>query len=201
MTEHGSFAVVAEQLRSGEGAAAAEVFHRFAGQLLGVARRRFDRRLAHKVDPESVVQSAYKSFFARYRAGKVRPGDWDGLWGLLRLITLRKCADRVEYLRAARRDVRREVGTPAGQDRPWELAPDRQPSPQEAAILAETVELLFQAADADEHPVLELSLQGYTAEEIALRLGRALRTIQRLRERIRKRLERLRQDDGDRRIP
>jgi RNA polymerase sigma-70 factor (ECF subfamily) len=141
------------------------------------------------------VLSAYKSFFLRYREGKLQVGNWDSLWGLLVLITLRKCADQVEYLQAERRSVQREVSTAEGQYQPWELGSDRQPSPQEAAILAETVNYLFQTADADEVPVLELSLQGYTAEEISLHLGRALRTVQRLRERIRKRLERLRQDD------
>jgi DNA-directed RNA polymerase specialized sigma24 family protein len=93
--------------------------------------------------------------------------------------------------------VRREVAGPPGRDQPWQLAPDRQPSAQEAAILAETVGNLFRAADPDERPVLELSLQGYTALEISLRLGRALRTVQRLRERIRKQLERLTQDEED----
>jgi RNA polymerase sigma-70 factor (ECF subfamily) len=182
------------RLRAGEQAAAQEVFGRFAVPLIALARRRFDRRLASKVDPEDVVQSACKSFFLRQRAGKFQVGGWDGLWRLLTLITLRKCADRVEYLRAERRDVRREIAPGDSQVPPWQLAPDRGPLPQEAAVLAETVEALFRAEDADGRPVLELSLQGYTAEEISLRLGRALRSVQRLRERIRKRLERMRQD-------
>jgi RNA polymerase sigma-70 factor (ECF subfamily) len=149
------------------------------------------------VEAEDVVQSAFKSFFVRHREGKLQVGNWNGLWGLLTVITLRKCADRVEYLRARRRDVRREVSAPEGQDQPWQLALDREPLPQEAAILAETVEALFGAVDEDERPILELSLQGYTAAEISLRLGRALRTVQRLRERVRKRLEGLRQHGAE----
>jgi RNA polymerase sigma-70 factor (ECF subfamily) len=195
MTERDSFTALMERLDSGEDAAADEVFRRFAGGLIGLARRRFSRRLAHKVDPEDVVQSAYKSFFIRHREGKLRVGNWDGLWGLLALITLRKCADRVEYLQAERRNVLREVSAPEGQSQPWELAADREPSPYEASVLAETVEQLYRSIDADERQVLELSLQGYAAEEISRRLGRALRSVQRLRERIRKRLERLRQQD------
>jgi RNA polymerase sigma-70 factor, ECF subfamily len=190
-----SFAGLMEQLRSGQGGAAREVFRRFARQLVALARRQFEQGLAHKVDPEDVVQSAFKSFFVRHRAGKLRADNWNALWGLLTLITVRKCADRVEYLRAERRDVRREVSAPGGQDGPWSLALAREPLPQEAAVLAETVESLFRAADADERQILRLSLQGYTAEEISLRLGRALRTVQRLRERIRKRLQRLHEDN------
>ena len=95
------------RLRSGEDAAAREVFERFAGRLVALARRRFNLLLARKVDPEDVVQSAYKSFFVRHRAGKLDVGGWDGLWNLLTLITLRKCADRAEYFLA-------DVATPPG---------------------------------------------------------------------------------------
>ena len=62
-------------------------------------------------------------------------------------------------------------------------------------ILAETVEHLFRDVSAHERPVLELSLQGYTVPEISAKLGRAERTVRRLRERIRKRLERLQEAD------
>ena len=67
---------------------------------------------------------------------------------------------------------------------------DRQPRPEEALILAETVEDLFREVSAHERPILELSLQGFTAPEISVRLGRAERSVRRLRERIRRRLER-----------
>lgn len=68
---------------------------------------------------------------------------------------------------------------------------DRDPTPDEAVCLAEAVEALFRAAgDPDERAVLELSLQGYTAAEVSGKLGRAERSVRRLRERARKRLER-----------
>jgi RNA polymerase sigma-70 factor, ECF subfamily len=190
MTDEDSFDALMGRLRSGEDSAAREVFEAFARRLLALARRQLDRRLARHIDPEDVVQSAFKSFFIRHREGQFELSGWDGLWGLLTLITLRKCADRARYLRAERRDVGREVPAPGGQDRPWPLALDREPLPEEAAMLAETVESLFRSTDEEERPVLELSLQGYGAAEIGLRLGRAVRSVQRLRERVRKRLER-----------
>ena len=190
MTDPDCFSELMERLRSGDDAVAREVFDRFAGRLVALARRRFDRRLAHKVDPEDVVQSAFKSFFTRHRGGTIRLRDWDGLWGLLTLITLRKCVDRVDYFRAGRRDFRREASAAEGQDSPWQLALDREPRPEEAAAFAETVERLFRSVGDEVRPVLELSLQGYTAAEIGLQLGRALRSVQRLREQIRARIER-----------
>jgi RNA polymerase sigma-70 factor (ECF subfamily) len=184
------------RLRAGEQTAAQEVFDRFARRLVGLARRQFHPLLAHRVDPEDVVQSAYKSFFARHQAGQLAVDTWNGLWKLLTIITLRKCADRAEYFRAGRRNVARESGQVAGDGpEPWMAALDREPRPEEAAILAETVEQLFHSVDADERPILELSLKGYTVPEIGARLGRPERSVRRLRERIRKRLERMRADE------
>jgi RNA polymerase sigma-70 factor, ECF subfamily len=197
MNDAETFARLMARLRRGEDAAAREVFEQFVGRLVALARGRFNRLLARKVDPEDVVQSAFKSFFVRHRAGRLDVGDGDGLWNLLALITLRKCADRAEYYLAERRDAAREATGSAGGDGPdaWLAALDREPRPEEAVILAETVESLFQDVSAHERPILELSLQGYTAAEISARLGRAERSVRRLREHIRKRLESLHEAD------
>ena len=45
--------------------------------------------------------------------------------------------------------------------------------------------------DADERPIAELSLQGHSTAEISAQLGRAERSVRRLRERVRLQLERL----------
>src|SRR5262245_40662511 len=80
---------------------------------------------------------------------------------------------------------------PAGTDsfEQWRDAVGREPTPDEAAVLAETVEQLLRGLDGDERSVVELSLQGYTTQEISETLGRAERSVRRLRERVRKRLE------------
>ncbi|MBY0460772.1 MAG: helix-turn-helix domain-containing protein [Gemmataceae bacterium] len=195
-----SFAVLMTRLQAGEDEAAREVFVKFAARLAALARGHLCARMTGKVDPEDVVQSAYKSFFLRQREGELDVGTWDGLWGLLTLITLRKCADRAAYFRAGKRDVGRETAT----GRPDDSTPpavnlvlDREPQPDEAVALAEAVEALFRATDdPDERAILELSLQGHTAAEISDKLGRAERSVRRLRERVRKRLERMR-DGGE----
>src|SRR3954469_15180744 len=131
MVNDETFSRLMIRLRSGEDAAAREVFERFAGRLVALARGRFSRLLARKVDPEDVVQSAFKSFFVRHREGKLDVGDYGGLWNLLTFITLRKCADRAEYFLAERRDAAREVTGPAGGDGPdpWLVAGGRPAGP------------------------------------------------------------------------
>jgi RNA polymerase sigma-70 factor (ECF subfamily) len=198
MTGSESFIDVMARLRAGDEAAARLVFERFVHQLIRLARGQFDAVLRRKVDAEDVVQSAYKSFFLRYGEGKLEVPDWSKLWGLLTLITLRKCCDRVAYHRAECRDVQREAAAHPGASgtEPWWEAVAREPTPEEATVLAETVELLLRSLEEGERPVLELSLQGYTSAEISARLGLAERSVRRLRERIRKRLERMQLGDG-----
>ncbi len=173
---------------------AGEAFGRFTRRLVGLARRQLGGLLRHKVDPEDVVQSVYKSFLLRYGAEMLVEEDEDGLWALLTRITLRKCADRARYHRAECRDAAREAPPPAGEGAAWQDVAGREPTPDEAAALTETVERLLRGLGADERAILELSLQGYSTPEISERLGRAERSVRRVRERARALLERLRDE-------
>jgi RNA polymerase sigma-70 factor, ECF subfamily len=192
-----SFAEFMAGLHSRNDVAARELFGRFAHQLIALAQRHIDGGLRHKVEAEDVVQSAYKSFFVRYGDGKLDVANWNSIWGLLTLITVRKCAERVAYHRAERRDAGREVAAQRGSEpTPWLEPFGREPTPLEAAVLSETVQQLFVSLDEEERPILELSLEGYTTREISERLGRAERTVRLLREGVRHRLERMQSESA-----
>jgi RNA polymerase sigma-70 factor (ECF subfamily) len=169
----------------------------FTRRLIGLARAHLDAKLQHKIDPEDVVQSAYKSFLLRYGGTEVAGQSLDALWNLLTVITLRKCADRIRYHRAERRDVTREAAaaSPEGLE-PWRETIGREPTPEHAAVLAETVEQILRDVPAAERPVIELSLQGYSAQEVSQQLGRAERSVRRLRERLKRQLERRQNSDA-----
>ncbi len=192
MPEEPSFPDLVVRLRAGDEEAAREVFRRFAGRLVGLARARLDARLRQKVDAEDVMQSVLKSFFVRHAAGQFDLENWDSLWSLLTVITLRKCGHKVEHFLAACRDLRREEA-PAGGDSAasWE-ALAREPRPEEAAGLSDTVEQLLRGLDADDRRIVELTLQGYTIPEISSMIQTSERTIYRRLERIKGRLQRLR---------
>jgi RNA polymerase sigma-70 factor (ECF subfamily) len=174
------------RLRAGDEDAAAVVFRRFVRRLVGLAGDQFETRIRSRADPEGVVQSAYRSFFARYEQGQLDPADWESLWGLLTVITLRKCANRRDYLRARRRDVRRDTAAASQLDRGrGEVGlVDREPSPVEAAILSETVEALLRSLEPPERGIIELTLAGWSTAEIAAQLGRSGRSVRRVREQI-----------------
>jgi RNA polymerase sigma-70 factor, ECF subfamily len=96
-------------LRRGDEDAASEVFHRFARRLIALARSQLDSWIRTRVEPEDVVQSVFRSFFTRFEAGQFQLGNWDNLWTVLTLITIRQCANRLEFWQAAKRDLQRAV--------------------------------------------------------------------------------------------
>ena len=194
MTADAAFVDLMLRLRSGDDAAAAEVFNRFANRLIGLARSRLDHLLRAKVDPEDVMQSVYRSFFRRQAEGHYDLANWDGLWGMLTLITLRKCGHNAKHFHAGRRDVRREASNlPNNHGLESELAfVAHDPTPSHAAQLAETVEQLMRGLDRREREIVALSLQGCDVAEISSQVGRTERTVQRVLKRLREHLEQMR---------
>jgi RNA polymerase sigma factor (sigma-70 family) len=193
LAEHDSFAELMSRLLAHDQDAATAVFRRFAERLIGLARAKLDPRVLRKVDPEDVVQSAYRSFFVRHAEGRLEVTSWNDLWSLLTVITTRKCANQTAHFRAQRRDVAVELSLRPQADAGDVLAHalDRDPTASEAATLVETVELLMRGLDPDDRVVIELSLQGYSVQEISEKVGRAERTVRRLRERVKERLMRM----------
>jgi RNA polymerase sigma-70 factor (ECF subfamily) len=191
-----SFEELMGRLRQGDEAAARQIFEEYAERLIALARSRLGQRLRQKVDPEDVLQSVYRSFFTRHARGQLQLEGWDGLWGMLTVITLRKCGRWVERFTCQKRNVAAEVpavgdGDSAGG---WE-AVARDPTPVEAAILAETVEQLIQGLEGRERDIVTLCLQGWTVPEISARVGRTRRTVQRVLKRAQEHLQRLRDEE------
>jgi RNA polymerase sigma-70 factor, ECF subfamily len=182
---------LAKKLRAGEDSALELMFQQFAERLISLARNRIATYYRNKVDAEDVVQSVFKSFLKRYRDEKLQINSGESLWGLLTIITVRKCADRIEHLRAACRNVRREVFFSSKQS--TDLGSirhilDREPAPEEAVELAECVDQLFRGLDPDDCIIVEMQLQGFSATETASMLNRSERTVRRIRARVRNRL-------------
>jgi RNA polymerase sigma-70 factor (ECF subfamily) len=198
MSDAADFAAIMDRLRQGDQTIAWEIFQRFAQRLVGLARMRLDSRLRAKVDPEDVMQSAFKSFFCRHAQGQFDVDSWDSLWALLTVITLRKCGLKTGHFLAARRDVRRESQPQPGDEdstASWQ-AIAREPTPEQAAQLTETVEHLFAGLDELDRQTLQLSLQGYTVAEISTRLGRTERGIYRFLKRLKAKLDSLGDDQA-----
>lgn len=198
MSEDYPFAEVMQRLRAGDQDAATHVFRRFADRLICLARGRLDPIIRAKVDPEDVMQSVFRSFFLRHAEGQFQLENWDNLWGMLVVLTVRKCGRRIGYFQAACRDVQRERPpriSIADTDLNWELM-SNEPTPAEAAMLTETVEQVMRRLDGRERQILALRLQGFTIPEISAQLGRAERTVERVLERVRRWLQRMHDEEA-----
>jgi RNA polymerase sigma-70 factor (ECF subfamily) len=190
-----SFVDLLARVRAGDQAAAAQVVDRYARRLVTLARARLDRRILRKEDPEDVLQSVFKSFFRRAGQGQFQLDSADDLWALLVSLTLHKCGHRADYFRAARRSIQREAQP---QERATESATApcealaREPTPVEAAILAETLERLLDGLEDHQKQIVQLSLEGAAPADIGPQVGVTQRTVQRVLKGVRERLERWR---------
>jgi RNA polymerase sigma-70 factor (ECF subfamily) len=197
MSDDAPFDDLMQRLRGGDEQAAQDIFQRFARRLIGLARKQLDGKLRAKVDPEDVAQSALRSFFVHHAEGQYELDNWDALWSLLTVITLRKCGYQTRHFRTAGRDVRREQSPRDGAEDDSSssfVAISGEPTPSEAYRLAETVEILLREMDERDRPILLLGLQGLSTPEISAQIGRAERTVYRALERIRVKLQAMRNE-------
>ena len=168
-----------DRLRVGDEDAAAVLFDRYVERLVALAGSRLSARLARRLDPEDVVLSAWRSFFVGARQGRFSLEHSGDLWRLLASITLHKLYRQAARHRAGRRALGREVPE-AGGSILERLARDREPTPDEAAALADEVEQVLSQCDELARRVLELRLEGLLIEEIAAQVGRSERTVRRI---------------------
>ncbi|HKI33692.1 MAG TPA: ECF-type sigma factor [Gemmataceae bacterium] len=189
MAASDSFTAFRDSLRARDNSAAAQFLHDFAGRLLAIAREQLPANIRRKVDPEDVLQSALRSFFTHYLAGEFEIDNWESLWGILALITLRKSQRHVTYFHAARRDVRREESLQSNHEEaaqgPGAAA---QPTPEEVAIATETLRQLKQVLEKRGRHILDLYLAGHTVPEIRDEVRCSERTVHRTIYRLRQTL-------------
>jgi DNA-directed RNA polymerase specialized sigma24 family protein len=178
-----------QQLQAGNESAARFLWDRYAGRLLGLARRRLSgaRRTA---DEEDVVQNAFFSLCRGAAAGRFAAlADRDSLWLLLQVIVRRKAADQENHDRRQRRGGGRVRGDSAvcgvdGADGSFAASRTRNPA-QEAEAAELYRRLLDSLPDETLRRIAALKLQGFTNEEIADQVGCARCTVVRKLELIR----------------
>jgi RNA polymerase sigma-70 factor (ECF subfamily) len=176
-----------ERWRKGDPLAAEQLFARYAVRLARLAEQRLSQKLAARVDGEDVVQSVFRTFFARTARGEFRIDDSAAVWKLLVKLTLRKARAQARRHLAEKRDaggeVRMEEGAPAG-------SPSPEPGPAEAAELVDQIEHLLRGLPGLHCHVLERRLQRHTVAEIADDLAVSRQTVYRALELLQHRLAR-----------
>jgi RNA polymerase sigma-70 factor (ECF subfamily) len=171
-------------LRAGNESAARELFDRYCERLMRLARRRIGQRMLARVDPEDVIQSAFRTFFVHVRNDEFTFDGADDMFKLLVRLTVRKALRQIAYHRAAKRNPEKEAQSPdPDHDLMLELVSSGPTPDMEVALLNEFEEFVAKLPPLD-RKVLEMRLQGYSSAEIAAAVGSYERKVRRVLEKI-----------------
>jgi DNA-directed RNA polymerase specialized sigma24 family protein len=172
-------------LRAGDPAAAQSLWERYFERLVQTARARLRPR--GDVDGEDVALSAFDSFCHAVERGRVpQLGDRNDLWRFLIFIT----AQKISKVIARENTLIRGAGVVPQGDSAIAQVVGREPSPDFAAEVADTFRDLLEALDDENLRRVALwKMEGYTNEEIALRLDCSLKTVSNKLKLVRLKLE------------
>ena len=171
------------RLAAGQPLAAEALFRRYADRIRALARARLPDHLTPRADPDDVVQSVFRVFFESARKGLYQVPDGQTLWNLLGMVTVNKVRALHAHHGAARRDARLTVA--------WGPDTTDPADPAETDLLEVAVRDVLEQLPGAERAAVELRLEGYEVAEIADRVGRSKRAVERSLQKAREHLTEL----------
>lgn len=194
-----SIAYWLRELKQGDPRAIDQIWREYYEKLVRLVRRRIGGNSLRVVDEEDIALSALNSFYDGVQAGRFpQLDDRDNLWKILVVIACRKTSAQRDRQFAQRRGAGEARGesffaNPEVDEggRGIEQVMGREPTPEVAATVAETFQELFAALPDDlQRAIATHKMDGFSNEEIAVKLGCSLRTVERKLEQIRDRWSR-----------
>ncbi|MDR3619861.1 MAG: sigma-70 family RNA polymerase sigma factor [Paludisphaera borealis] len=186
--EENQLADFLKRIQEGDEGAARELLQRFEPEVRLVVRRQLPRLLRSRFDSLDFLQSVWGSFFRRMRDAPTDFEDSRHLVAFLARAAKNKVID--EYRRAAslKNYIHREEPLWGDGRRPKEVA-DPIDSPSEVAQAHEVFDRLHALLPEERRTMLELKAEGLSSKDIGDRLGVSERTVQRVLEELRRRME------------
>jgi RNA polymerase sigma factor (sigma-70 family) len=177
--------------QAGDQSAATLLFRRYFARLHALVVTQLPERMAARLDADDVVQAVFGVFFSAAREGRYvleRTGD---LWRLLAAIAIGQVRHEHKRHSADKRSFRREqlplpLRDAVAEEDLW-LADE--PTPEEAVLLADEVQQLLKPLNPAQRRIVELRLQGFLIEEIAVAVGCSERTVRRGMEQVKDHLQ------------
>lgn len=185
-TEPASVSLLLQQLRKGDDAATSDLWKRYVGKLLPLARRRLIGLRGADVDEDDVLVSVFDRFFRAAKEDRfAKLENRDDLWQILLMLTERRVADQYRRSHAEKRgggdvmaleDIHRGASTA---DAVRELA-DRAVNPDLAAEFADQLRAALERLQEEStREVAILRMEGHSVSEIAEQLGISLSSAER----------------------
>lgn len=176
-----------QSLENDDQATAQALFDRYFDRLVALARKKLKAIPRRVVDEEDIAITAFYSCVANAQRGRYSLKNRGELWKLLVTITERKVVDVIRKHQSAKRgkgNIRGESvfvsanGNTIGHG--INGVPEREPTEGFADLLAEEYTRLIALLDDDDlSQIADLVLGGYSTAEIATRVNRTQRTVQR----------------------
>jgi RNA polymerase sigma-70 factor (ECF subfamily) len=172
-------------IQSGSQDSAVLLYRRYAQRLHALVKARFSRDLARRIEPDDLVQSVFCTFFRKAGQGCYDVPAGAELWGLLLVIALNKVRARAAFFQASRRDVRVTSRLDG-------FEPPARPSVAEDVAythLRLVVEETLQPLPPSHRDVVRLRIEGHEVAEIADKTQRSKRTVERVLQGFREKLD------------
>lgn len=190
----GSVSLWLNRLKAGDRAGAGVLWQKYFTRLVGLSRRWLEGIPDRAADAEDVALSAMHSFCRRaeqHLGAAEMVADRDGLWCLLCDIAHNKVRTLWRKALSLKRGGGKlaraaELSEHDGEDEFIARQMSREPTPEEATLLAEEVSGLLGRLEEDERSIALLKLDGYSNEEIRERMGIGLSTVERKLQTIRR---------------
>jgi DNA-directed RNA polymerase specialized sigma24 family protein len=190
MSASGSITDWLDAMKAGDDLAAQRLWESYFQKLVALARRKLVGHPRAAADEEDVALSAFESFRRGAAENRFpRLADRNDLWTLLVLLTARKACRLIQREHARKRGGGgiRHLSAFADEDSGVADVIGREPTPEFAAQVADECRRRLQVlGDGGLQAVALAKMEGYTNDEIAVRLGVVARTVERRLSLIRK---------------
>jgi RNA polymerase sigma-70 factor (ECF subfamily) len=174
--------------RAGDQDAATELYLRYARRLNSLVESQCSTDLARRAGVDDIVQSVFGSFFRLMRQGSYDAPDGDELWKLLLVIAIHKVRDKAVYHHAAKRNRHRTLDGDEAL-RHMKLSSNDKDSPD--GYLDLVLDEIMEQLSCESRNMAKLRLEGYKVAEIARKTGRSRRTVERILQETRAKLDQL----------
>lgn len=175
-----------EELRSGNREAATALYRKYAKRLRQLIRTKCSAALARRIDADDILQSVFHAFFKGAANGMYDVPAGEELWPLLLVIALNKIRTQGSFHLAAKRDVR--LTCALEMDEAGSQGVGRLEAHEPLPFLKMVADEALERIPVIQREIVELRVAGYEVEEIAQRVGRSKRTVERLLQTCRARL-------------
>lgn len=182
-----SVTIMLSKLKGGDDAAAQLIWDKFFARVRGLAKAKLGTIPKRTMDEEDVALSAINALYTGAREGRFKQlENRDDLWQILCMITSRKAASAWRK-QGARKEVGESIVAAGSPDAALGIAHIATCEPDAAYfdVLSATSCELLEGLDERLREVAVLKLQGYKNQEIADKIGRSIKSVERYLSTIR----------------